>query len=37
MPAIAAFFALANRMTNFLSVRPNDKFFMIGREAKKKG
>ena len=35
--AITAFFALSNRMANFTSMRPNDEFFMMGREAKKKG
>ncbi len=35
--AITAFFALSNRMANFLSMRPNDEFFMMGREGKKKG
>jgi uncharacterized peroxidase-related enzyme len=34
--AITAFFALSNRMANFLSMRPNDEFFMMGREAKKR-
>ena len=28
---IAAFFALSNRMANFLSMRPNDEFFAMGR------
>ena len=28
---IAAFFALSNRMANFLSRRPNDEFFAMGR------
>lgn len=35
--AITAFFALSNRMANFLSMRPNDEFFTMGREGKKKG
>lgn len=30
--AIAAFFALSNRMANFLSLRPNDEFYTLGRE-----
>jgi uncharacterized peroxidase-related enzyme len=34
--AISAFFALSNRMANFLSMRPNGEFFTMGREAKKK-
>lgn len=29
--AIAAFFALSNRLANFASLRPNDEFFMLGR------
>lgn len=29
--AIAAFFALSNRMANLLSLRPNDEFFVMGR------
>jgi uncharacterized peroxidase-related enzyme len=29
--AIAAFFALSNRMANFLSLRPNDEFYTLGR------
>lgn len=29
--AIAAFFALSNRMANLSSMRPNDEFFLIGR------
>lgn len=31
---IAAFFALSNRMANFLSMRPNDEFFAMGRGGK---
>lgn len=31
---IAAFFALSNRMANFLSMRPNDEFFAMGRGSK---
>ena len=29
--SITAFFALSNRMANFLSLRPNDEFFSLGR------
>jgi uncharacterized peroxidase-related enzyme len=29
--AIAAFFALSNRMANLISMRPNDEFFVMGR------
>ena len=29
--AIAAFFALSNRMANLTSMRPNDEFYLIGR------
>jgi uncharacterized peroxidase-related enzyme len=29
--AIAAFFALSNRMANFTSMRPNDEFYVMGR------
>jgi len=29
--AISAFFSLSNRMANFLSMRPNDEFFAMGR------
>ena len=29
---IAAFFALSNRMANFISMRPNDEFYAMGRE-----
>ena len=32
--AIAAFFALSNRMANLTSMRPNDEFYAMGREAK---
>lgn len=34
--AIAAFFALSNRMANMISMRPNDEFFVMGRVAKEK-
>lgn len=30
--AITAFFGLSNRMANLISMRPNDEFFMMGRE-----
>ncbi len=29
--AIAAFFALSNRMANVTAMRPNDEFYMMGR------
>jgi uncharacterized peroxidase-related enzyme len=29
--AISALFALSNRMANFLSLRPNDEFYLMGR------
>jgi uncharacterized peroxidase-related enzyme len=29
--AVAAFFALSNRMANFSAMRPNDEFYMMGR------
>ena len=29
--AIAAFFALSNRMANMISMRPNDEFYLMGR------
>ena len=35
--AITAFFAMSNRLANALSIRPNDEFFTMGREARKKG
>ena len=34
--AIAAFFALSNRMANFTGMRPNDEFYLMGRVAKEK-
>jgi uncharacterized peroxidase-related enzyme len=34
--AIAALFALSNRMANFTSMRPNDEFYLMGRVAKPK-
>lgn len=30
--AIAAFFAMSNRMANFTSMRPNDEFYTMGRQ-----
>jgi uncharacterized peroxidase-related enzyme len=32
--AIAAFFALSNRMANLISMRPNDEFYLLGRMPK---
>ena len=32
--AIAAFFALSNRMANLTSMRPNDQFYLMGRQPK---
>jgi alkylhydroperoxidase family enzyme len=29
--AVAAFFALSNRMANVTGMRPNDEFYMLGR------
>jgi uncharacterized peroxidase-related enzyme len=29
--AIAALFALSNRMANMVSMRPNDEFYLMGR------
>ena len=34
--AIAAFFALSNRMANVMGMRPNDEFYLMGRVAKAK-
>ncbi len=34
--AIAAFFALSNRMANMTSMRPNDEFYLLGRMPKAK-
>jgi uncharacterized peroxidase-related enzyme len=34
--AIAAFFALSNRMANLISMRPNDEFYLMGRVPKAK-
>lgn len=33
--AIAALFALSNRMANLISMRPNDEFYLLGRMPKK--
>jgi uncharacterized peroxidase-related enzyme len=33
--AIAAFFALSNRMANLTAMRPNDEFYLLGRVARK--
>jgi uncharacterized peroxidase-related enzyme len=33
--AIAAFFALSNRMANFSGMRPNEEFYLMGRVPKK--
>jgi uncharacterized peroxidase-related enzyme len=32
--AIAAFFALSNRMANLISMKPNDEFYLLGRVPK---
>jgi alkylhydroperoxidase family enzyme len=29
--AIAAFFAMSNRLANLMSVRPNEEFYLMGR------
>src|SRR6185503_9063713 len=34
--AISAFFALSNRMANFLDMRPNDEFYLMGRVEERK-
>ena len=34
--AVAAFFALSNRMANFTSMRPNDEFYLLGRMPKER-
>jgi uncharacterized peroxidase-related enzyme len=36
MGAIAAFFALSNRLANMASMRPNDEFYLMGRVPKEK-
>ena len=33
---ISAFFCLSNRMANFISLRPNDEFYLLGRVPKAK-
>ena len=33
--AIAAFFALSNRMANLTAMRPNDEFHLLGRAPRK--
>jgi len=33
--AIAAFFAMSNRLANMMSLRPNDEFYLLGRLPKK--
>jgi len=33
--AIAAFFALSNRMANMIAMRPNDEFYLMGRVPRK--
>ncbi len=34
--AIAAFFAMSNRLANFASIRPNEEFYLLGRMPKGK-
>ncbi|MGH8746105.1 MAG: peroxidase-related enzyme, partial [Burkholderiales bacterium] len=34
--AIAAFFALSNRMANLTDMRPNDEFYLLGRVPRQK-
>jgi len=34
--AIAAFFALSNRMANLIGMRPNDEFYLLGRVPREK-
>ncbi len=34
--AVASFFALSNRMANFLDMRPNDEFYLLGRLPREK-
>jgi uncharacterized peroxidase-related enzyme len=34
--AVAAFFALSNRMANLIAMRPNDEFYLLGRLPKNK-
>ena len=33
--AIAAFFALSNRMAGLIAMRPNDEFYVLGRVPRK--
>jgi uncharacterized peroxidase-related enzyme len=33
--AIAAFFAMSNRLANAFSIRPNDEFYLMGRESRR--
>ena len=35
--AIAAFFALSNRMANLIGMRPNDEFHLLGRVPRQTG
>lgn len=35
--AIAAFFAMSNRLANLTAMRPNDEFYLMGRVARPKG
>ena len=35
--AIAAFFALSNRMANLIGIRPNDQFYSMGRQPRETG
>jgi uncharacterized peroxidase-related enzyme len=35
--AIAAFFAMSNRLANMTGMRPNDEFYLLGRVPKDKG
>ena len=34
--AITAFFGMSNRLANFLSMRPNDEFYLMGRVPREK-
>ena len=34
--AVAAFFALSNRMANMTAMRPNDEFYLLGRQPRSK-
>lgn len=34
--AVAAFFAMSNRLANMMSLRPNDEFYLLGRIPKQK-